>query len=251
VPRLYADDVFHKGRLVFLTIISDGRETSVFVNGALAKKTRAFRFSAEDLIGQMVVANSPVDPDTWSGQLWGLALYNQALTAAQVLRHYGAWTQSGKPDLAEGDHPTALYLFDERSGSVIRNHAGPGPDLYVPERFMELHQALLTPPWDEYHPDWSYWKNIFINVGGFVPLGFFFCAYLWLVWHARRAALITIACGTAVSVTIEVLQAFLPTRNSGMTDIITNTLGTAIGAGLFGIATRLYGTLRGRCRASV
>jgi VanZ family protein len=250
-PRLYVDDVFLQGRSVFLTIASDGRETSVFANGALVMEAKAFWFCATDLIGQMVVANSPAGPDTWSGELRGLALYNQALTAAQVLRQYGAWTQSGKPDLAEGDHAIALYLFDERSGSIIRNLAGPGPDLYIPEHFMNLHQALLQRPWDEYHPGWGYWKEVLVNIGGFIPLGFFFCAYVKLAWHTRRAALITIACGAAVSVTIEVLQAFLPTRDSGMTDIITNTLGTAVGAGLFAIATRSCGALSRSCRASV
>jgi VanZ family protein len=221
------------------------------VNGALAKKAKAFRFSAIDLIGQMVVASSPVANDSWSGELRGLALYNQALTAAQVLLHYGSWTQAGKPELRDVDHAIALYLFNERSGSVIRNNAGPGPNLYIPERYMELHQPFLLRPWDEYHPGWGYWEDVLINIGGFIPLGFFFCAYLWLARRARRPVLITIIFGGAVSLTIEVLQAYLPTRDSGMTDIITNTLGTAVGAGLYGVATLLCAAMSRSRRARV
>ena len=40
--------------------------------------------------------------------------------------------------------------------------------------------------------------------------------------------------------TIETMQVFLPTRDSDMTDVITNTIGTCIGAGLFRLHAARY-----------
>jgi glycopeptide antibiotics resistance protein len=75
----------------------------------------------------------------------------------------------------------------------------------------------------------SYWRAVFKNIVGFIPLGFFFYAYLVTLRSIRRPALVTVVLGAAVSFTIEALQAFLPTRESGTTDLITNSLGTWIG----------------------
>src|SRR5208282_2698617 len=121
----------------------------------------------------------------------------------------------------------ALYLFNERRGSVVHNQVDPATDLLIPEHYFVLRAPFLLPAWDEYYPGWGYWRNLSINVGGFIPLGFVFCAYFSKI---KRPVLASIFLGFTVSLSIEVLQAFLPTRDSGTTDIITNTLGSAIGA---------------------
>jgi len=124
-------------------------------------------------------------------------------------------------------------LFDEREGDIIYNLVKPGVDLYIPTRYMVFDEKFLERPWDEYSPDWSYLESVLINIAGFIPLGFFSMAYLSSVRKVRRAALFTILLGCAVTLSIEILQAFLPTRNSGMTDLITNTLGTCLGIALY------------------
>jgi glycopeptide antibiotics resistance protein len=125
-----------------------------------------------------------------------------------------------------------LYLFNEGSGDIVRNQADSATDLIIPEHFFVLHEPFLERPWNEYFPGWSYWKDIGINIAGFIPLGFIFFAYFSLVRSIEHPATVTIAFGFAVSLTIEVLQAFLPTRNSGTTDLITNTFGTVLGVTL-------------------
>ncbi len=218
--------------VVFLSLASGPEGTSAYIDGNLVSVAREFRLPASGLSGQLVVANSPVDNDGWSGDLRGLALYSRELTEAQIFRHYATWTRTGRPDVAPGEGAVALYLFNEHSGDVIHNQVRSGANLYIPGRFLEVHQALLKRPWNEYRSDWGYWKNILINVAGFVPLGFFLYGYLSLGLGIRHAVLITILAGALLSLTMETLQSFLPTRDSGMTDIITNTLGTALGAAL-------------------
>ena len=114
-------------------------------------------------------------------------------------------------------------------GTVIHNQAAAGADLYIPERYTVADKISLEPFWKEFNMSRNYWKNNLMNVVGFLPVGFVFYAYFRVARPIRRAMLVTIAVGAATSLTIEVLQAFLPTRDSGTTDLITNTLGTYVG----------------------
>jgi VanZ family protein len=224
----FADEIFRKKPL-FVTVTSDGRNAAVYIDGRLVTRLLGFGLSIQDLTGKLIIANSPLQNDGWSGQLRGLAIYGSKLNAAQVTQHYEDWTQKGKPTVAQNERALGLYLLDERSGAIIHNQARPGIDLYIPERYLVVDQMLLEPPWKEFHTQWSYLKDVLVNIAGFVPLGFFFYAYFSSAPRMTWAAVATVILGSLFSLTIEVLQAHLPTRDSGVTDIITNTLGTYIG----------------------
>lgn len=227
------DGVFNQIKPVFITITSGTQETAMYVDGALARAFPGFQLG-KDFTGQLVIGTSPLTADGWPGQLLGLAIYHQELSREQVLKHYETWTTHGVPERIGNERIVALYLLNEHAGSVVHNAFRPGIDLYIPQRFSLLHQVFLKPFWKEYQPGWGYWIDLLLNVVAFIPLGFFFCSYWSAVRPIIRPALAATVLGLAVSLTIEILQSYLPTRSSGTTDLFTNTLGTFLGVRLYG-----------------
>jgi VanZ family protein len=226
------DGVFRRIEPVFITITSGAEKSSMYVDGKLARSFPGISVGKERT-GKLVIGTSPFGKSNWSGKLKGLALYQQELTPEEVLRHYQTWSSQGRPALSGNERAIGVYLFNEGSGDVVHNAVRPGIDLYIPERFALLHQLFLEPFWQEFRPSPSYWKDILVNIAGFIPLGFFFCAYWSAVRPTKHPRLTTVVFGFAVSLTIEVLQSYLPTRDSGTTDLITNTLGTFLGVRLY------------------
>jgi len=231
--RLGVGGVFRDGKPSFIAVTANRGRTALYIDGVLARATTHFPLSGRDLRGELIIANQSTDDDGWSGRLRGLAFYNQELSPAQIQHHFATWTSTGRPDISKDEHAEALYLLDERAGRVIHNQVPAGINLYLPERFLVVDQIFFKPFWEEFHPDWDYAKDILINIAGLFPLGFFFFGYFSQVRRAKRPALLTVLAGFATSFTIEFFQAFLPTRHSGTTDLITNTLGTWIGVRLW------------------
>lgn len=231
--RAYVDNALQQGQAVFITLASGTEGMTVYLNGLPARTFPRVQPSGSRLAGRLVIGTSLVQQDCWSGRLRGLALYQTELTPKSAFEHFRTWTQSGQPALAKDDRSAALYLFDEHSGNVVHNRIGSGGNLYIPERFMVLHEKFLELPWKEYYSGAGYWKDLAINIGGFVPLGFSFCAYWALSYPIKRAAFAAVLVGVAVTLTIEILQSYLPTRQSGVTDLFTNTSGTWLGALLY------------------
>src|SRR5438309_2734342 len=224
----YVAQVFRPGRFVLVTISSGPDGTSVYLDGQPAQSFPRFRISRSDLSSKIVLGNSPVEYNPWPGELGGLSIYSKELTSEEALRRYKEWTnQSSRPDF-EG--AIFRYVFAEGAGREVRNEVASGPNLQIPVTFSVPHKDMLQSAAKEFRANSTYVTDLLTNIAGFVPLGLIGSAYLsWTRSRWKAIVFATVACGM-LSFVIEVLQYYIPRRGSGMTDIITNTLGAALGA---------------------
>jgi glycopeptide antibiotics resistance protein len=141
--------------------------------------------------------------------------------------------QNGRPTIDPTEQNAALYPMNEHAGNVARSNVTTGLDLHIPERYSVVDQIFLEPIWKEFSMTRNYWRAAVKNIVGLIPLGSCFYAFLLRFHRFRHAAAITVALGLTVSLTIEITQGFLPTRDSGTSDIFTNTLGAYCGVILY------------------
>ena len=107
--------------------------------------------------------------------------------------------------------------------------------------------SLLLHSWPA---EWSRFllRDIVINVLLYVPVGAVACLALRPRWP-RAALAAAIAFGGALSLSMELLQDYVPGRTTSLSDLATNTLGTAVGAGLaWAFAHRIEPLLRTHAR---
>jgi VanZ family protein len=229
-------DVLKKGEKRFIAITIGGDATRIYVDGILLKSSPTFRFFSmnEKPVGNIILANSPTGESYWIGNLFGLAIYNRELNEEKVFQHFQSWMDRKDDILSSEEGLVVLYLFNERSGEKIHDLINHHP-LLMPLRFQVLQKRILIPPWKDFQFNRSYFMDILTNILGFIPLGLFFSAYFWKkkITTIYRLLLISILFGGFLSLTIELIQVYLPTRSSQLMDVITNIMGTAIGVALF------------------
>ena len=223
------DHVFHPGKLVLIAVSSGRNGTTVYLDGQPAQSFPRFEISSNELLGEIVLGTSPVRSDPWNGEMKGFAIYAKELTPREAFEHYRSWTDlNSRP--ADLDAALARYTFKEGAGTEIHNEVTSGPNLRIPANFSVPHKEFLQSPVQEFRASWKYAHELAANIAGFVPLGLVICSYLAWTRTRGKAILITTSFCGMLSLTIEVLQYYIPARGSGITDIMTNTLGAALGA---------------------
>jgi hypothetical protein len=231
-PEIEIERAFTGVEPVDFMITSGPDGTVAYRNGLRVGASAHMKLSCADLSGQLVIGDSPVSYNPWVGTVLDLAIYNSGLKPQQRgLNGVTNGSQAGPP-LPDERGLLAHYSFSERSGQVVHNVAGSAPDLQIPRTFQITHKKLLILPWNEVRDKLGL-RDITINIVGFMPFGLVLLAYLEGVKRWQRALTGTVLAGFAISLTIEILQAYLPSRTSGVLDIINNTLGTYLGALLF------------------
>jgi hypothetical protein len=227
VPKLWIDGVCGQGQEVFVTVTLDSRRVDVYLDGRLARSfavsTRADNFSRRILVGHGVKGHA-----RWNGSVARLAILQGALDASEIKRRYEQWTRVRHLDRSVNDR--VAYEFVTPAVDFVPNVGEAGPELIIPKTFRLSEPKMLE--WPE-HLNRSVAVDAIVNIAGFIPFGLVTCLCLrfWTGWSISRCVVMTILVGASVSLAIEVLQVFLPTRDSSLADLVTNILGTAIGAG--------------------
>ena len=228
--NFYVRHVFHPGTLALVAISSGQTGTVVYVNGARAEYFPKFQITCSDLSANIVLGTSPVAYQPWSGEIKGFAVYAKELTPAEASQHYLTWTEPNRRRSADMEGVIARYTFTETSGREIHNEVASRPVLWIPPTFHIPNKPFLESPAKEFRNSGSYADEVVTNVAGFIPIGIAVCCYVAWTRNRWNAFFSTVAFCGLLSCAIEVLQYYIPKRGSGITDIITNTVGGALGA---------------------
>jgi VanZ family protein len=221
------EGVLKKGEKGCIAIIFNGEKLLLYQNGEIRneKITGPLSFANWDGSYPLVVGSEATGKFPWKGNIYSIKIFDRALLPEEMERV--ALPQSSQRD---GHEPLIDYSFDA-AGSVIRDRGkGQPADLLIPNRFRPYKRAFLG------SLDTSLKKirrsiwDILLNLFGFVLLGFLLSEYFNRRYRSMKYVfLLSVTFGFLLSLTIEVLQAFLPTRVSSMTDLMANTIGTGIG----------------------
>jgi len=218
----------------FLTITSGEKGTTIYLDGQKVKNAPSFFLlsKGESLSDfSVLLGNSSSAEGAWSGKVFGLAFYSMALDGREAVQDFYQWLQkSGSPHLNRRD-AVAAYRFSEGSGRIVRNAFGTANSLFIPA-VLPFRKEMLAPLDFSRHSV----EDMIVNVLGFMPFGLLLV--LWLRETRPDRPYGTFFCavliGILVSLVIEVVQVYLPTRDSSQMDLLCNAVGTVAGGAIAG-----------------
>lgn len=225
-------DALLKGKTQRLTLVANRATCGIYVNGELAKSFQdaSLISEKESIRGYSVtLGNSMSVKGPWTGSVLALKVYERALGDREIDQERDGARESASPEGL-----IASYALDKSHSTLVPDLSGNKNTLAVPDRVTLSNSILAWPDWRN-QKDSSSAGDIAVNILGFAPFGVLFALWRGQVNGSRRwlAFILAFLVGAMISLVIEVIQAFIPARDSNMVDVICNMAGAAIGAGFW------------------
>ena len=231
-PRLTAD--ISKGVAPrFLAVKSDARGSAVYLDGesVASRPDLALRLPTDSGPGRLVLGNSVYGNRPWSGRIAGFALHRTALDRGTLDDHLESW-RLGNGFAGDSRAAAAIaYPLSEGTGRIAVDRSPRGVDLHFPREQTFIEPKLFDSSIDA----GSNRRDIGLNLFGFIPFGFLMVALLANGTQPNRLSTLAtaLAIGFALSASIELVQAWIPSRTSSLLDLLLNVAGTGVGGGAF------------------
>ena len=219
---LHIPHVFARIDTLTITVSFDGVKLHAWINGGSRKTTQLgpgerlqWDSSATLALGSLVDGQNG-----WRGELFSLSMIDRSIEPAKT--PVPASLRGNLVMSYDFTGPFRRLVPDVGSGA-------PNP-LWIPERYTVPSRIILAPPTHyNWHTRWFVF-DMAGNVLAFFPFGFLGA----IIFIRQRKSVvqgivITVLAAFLFSLSVEMLQAWLPTRNSSMVDLICNVVGAGIG----------------------
>ncbi len=237
-PKLYIKEGLPSHKTRYLTITTGLDGTCVYLEGQLVRKRRnlLLKIPTGTVETTLVLGNSVNGRHPWKGEFYGFVLFPFQLNAKDIVIHHDEWMKSNSFSSFKKYSPSIMYMFDENSGHKALDHSSGGHHLNLPAQFRILQKEILGIPQRTDLTTKSSIQDILLNLLGFIPFAIALNAVFLHAnrWTAKHGALLTLLLCFTISLSIELIQAEMPSRSSQLIDLILNTLGSGLGLVVFG-----------------
>jgi glycopeptide antibiotics resistance protein len=239
--RIFIDTASFPDSPIFLTMTTGSHGTKLYCDGKLVQEKKDLTLELPSGgKSRLLLGNSVYGTNPWEGDIYGFAFHRSTLTDEDIAIHFNRWSEKQNFSFAKTDKPLVLFLFNEKEGELANDYTAGNDPLNIPKEMKIWERKILVPPWQDFKFEQNNVEDILINVIGFMPLGFFLFATMNRLDGnpMKHGILITVMVCFILSLSIEIVQAWIPSRSSSMTDLISNTFGGWIGSITFKVSTK-------------
>ncbi len=225
---LHLPHVFEHSDTTTIVVSFDGEKLHVWKAGGARKTTQIgpgehiyWDSSATLTLGSLVDGQNG-----WRGTIFLLAVTDQPTESAML------------PD-QDSLRETAVLYYDFMNPPAREIPDGAGPvrnPLWIPEQYTVPSRIILASPAHyNWHTRWFAF-DMAVNIIAFLPFGFLGgMVFTRRLGSISKGVAVTILAAFLFSLSVELLQAWLPSRNSSMVDLFCDVAGAGTGAWLAGL----------------